>query len=418
MVVVSGGRSKRSGATVVNGRIVYGPSTKPTTFSWLRCIVMLSTLLYLHGTNPENFTNPNTNYPHHRQKAKLKQSPKSRSLVTLERFMSWGNEIKSWTQIPITKSSFMSSHDRRRTTNFGFFHVQENSSKGVVVAIGGFDLHCNYSDEEYPLIGISLCQNVIHQYMTHRKPLLYNPNDYAYTSHRIFALVLTITSLYSFCHTSPIIIRTGYIIMDSVATFLFDESDQSSLVSLMYRLLSLNLLVYPALQAMEITVKQQSPDSLFVLSTTNQRINYTFSLLIWLMLAIIINAASKSWTGQFALQFHALAAVGMGYYARYQASGMAPIFDWMLEPEEVDEAWTFITWTIVLLLAVRGSITTAVFWCFAHCAGQILYQYQYDHLVLIATARSLANWMHSFGNSVHEFLFGRQYNHPKSKKVY
>jgi hypothetical protein len=418
MVIISGGRSSRGGATVVNGCIIYGPSTKRTTFSWLRWIVVTSLLLYLHGTNPENFSSTNPKYLHPKQRAKLKQAPKSRSQVTLERFMSWGNEIKSWTQIPFSKSSTLSSHERRRTTNFWFFHVQENSSKGVVVAIGGFDLHCNYSDEEYPLIGISICQNVIQQYMTHRKPLMYNPNDYAYTSHRIFAFILIVSSLYSFCYTSPIIIQTGYTILDSVATFIFDDTDQSSLLSLIYRLLSLNLLIYPVLQAMEITVKQQSPDSLFVLSTTNQSINYTFSLLIWLVLAIVMNAASKSWTGRFALQFHALAAVGMGYYARYQASGMAPIFDWMLEPEEVDEAWTFITWTIVLILAVRGSITTAVFWCFAHCAGQILYQYQYDHLVLIATARSLANWIHSVGNSVQELLFGKPYHHPKNKKVY
>ena len=286
------------------------------------------------------------------------------------------------------------------------------------MAIGGFDLHCNYSDEEYPLIGISLCQNVIQQYMTHRKPLLYDPTDYAYTSHRIFGLILIASSLFSFCFTNPIIIRTGSTILDAAATFLFDDYDQSSLVSLAYRLLSLNLLIYPALQAMEVTVKQQSPESLFILSTTNDSINYMFSLLIWLSLAIIINAASKSWTGQFALQFHALAAVGMGYYARYQSSGMAPIFDWMLEPEEVEEAWTFISWTIVLVLAVRGSITTAVFWCFAHCAGQMLYQYQYDHLILIATARSLANWIHSISDSIQELVFGKPYNQPKGKKVY
>ena len=414
---MSSGRSTTSGATVINGRIVYGPSMKPTTFSWLRFTVLMSILLYLHGTNPENFSSPKTTSSI-RQKSKVKQPPKSRSQVTLERFMSWGNEIKSWTQIPFVKSSTLSSHERRRITNYWLFHVQENSYKGVFVAIAGFDLHCNYSDEEYPLIGISLCQNVIQQYMTHRKPLLYDPNDFAYTSHRIFALILVVSSLYSFCYTSPIIIRTGYTILDSVATFLFEDSDQSSLVSLIYRLLLLNLLIYPVLQAMEITVKQQSPDSLFVLSTTNQSVNYAFSLLIWLVFAIVMNAASKSWTGRFALQFHALAAVGMGYYARYQASGMAPIFDWMLEPEEVDEAWTFITWTIVLILAVRGSITTAVFWCFAHCAGQLLYQYQYDHLVLIATARSLANWIHSVGNSVQEILFGKPHYQPRNKKGY
>lgn len=416
MVIISGGRSTRSVATVVNGRIVHGPSVKPTTFSWLRCLVLASFLFYLHGTNPANFSIPRTSSQ--KQKFKSKQPPKGRSQVTFERFISWGTEFHSWTQVPYTKSKILSSHERRRITNYWFFSVQENSSKGVVVAIGGFDLHCNYSDEEYPLIGISLCQNVIQQYMTHRKPLLYDPTDYAYTSHRIFGLILIASSLFSFCFTNPIIIRTGSTILDATATFLFDDYDQSSLVSLAYRLLSLNLLIYPALQAMEVTVKQQSPESLFILSTTNDSINYMFSLLIWLSLAIIINAASKSWTGQFALQFHALAAVGMGYYARYQSSGMAPIFDWMLEPEEVEEAWTFISWTIVLVLAVRGSITTAVFWCFAHCAGQMLYQYQYDHLILIATARSLANWIHSISDSIQELVFGKPYNQPKGKKVY
>jgi hypothetical protein len=401
---------------VIGGRIVYGTITKPVTFSWLRCIVVTSVLLYLNGTNPANFYNTNpsnstgTGTRTNKQKLKIKQIPKSRLQVTWEKIATWGDTMYSSTQFPSSTSLLNSSHERRRTTNYWLFNVQERTSKGVVVAVGGMDLQCHYSDEEYPIIGISLCQNIIQQYMTHRKPLWYYPNDYSYTTHRCFAWILVLTTLISFCCTNPMVCRTGYILVDSLATFIYEDSVQSPLVSLAYRLLSLNLLIYPALQAMEITVKQQSPDSLFVLSTSNNVLNYSFSLLIWIGLAILMNTASKSWTGQFTLQFHALAAVGMGYYARYQASGMAPIFDWMLEPEEVDEAWTFITWTIVLILAIRGSITTAVFWCLAHCAGQMLYQYQYDHLVLIATARSFANWMNSVSNTMHQFLFGKPHH--------
>jgi hypothetical protein len=419
--------SSSNTATVVGGRIVYNNSSlsKPISFSSLRCFVILSVLFYLHATNPANFYYMNTNSSSpstvKQPKAKMKQqqhlNPKSRTITTWEQFLLLGNTLFAYTQwtYPIEKPSFTSYVDyRRRTTNYWLFNVQERTHKGATINIGGIDFECSYDDTEHPLIGISICQNIIQQYMTHRKPLFYNYNDYSYTSYRCIAWVLIISSIISFCFTHPVIFYTGYTLLDSFSTFVYEYSDQSIIISLIYRLLSLNLLIYPVLQAMETTVKQQSSESLFVLSSTNYSINYCFSLLIWLSLAIITNAASKSWTGQYILQFHALTAVGMGYYSRYQANGMAPILDWMLEPEEADDAWTFITWTIVLILAIRNSFATAIFWCLAHCAGQMLYQYQYDHLILIATARSFANWINSVSRSIEHMLFGKSQYPPKT----
>jgi hypothetical protein len=387
MVLLSRSTVRSSGesvATMVGGRLVYATS-KPILFSWLRCVVVISVLLYLHITNPANFYSSS-------------KPPKQQSKPTILGGL--------WDSVP------SSVFERRRTTNYWLFSVKERTTKSIVT-LGGINLDCFYDNMEYPMVGVTICQNVIQQYMTHQKPLLYHPNDYAYTTHRCVAWILFISAIVSLCFTNPLVIQTSYILLDSLASFVLEQSQQSSLVSLVNRLVLLNVLIYPVLQAMDTTVKQQSPDSIFFISKTDGYINYCFSLFVWIGLAVAMNAASKSWTGQFLLQFQAIAAVGMGYYARYQDSGMAPLWDWMVDPEEADETWTFITWTIIIILATRGSVATAIFWCLAHCTGQMLYQYQFDHLVLIATARSLTKWINSVGNTIQQLLFGR----PHHQKV-
>jgi hypothetical protein len=392
----------RSGqATVVGGRLVYGAPKRPQ-FSFLRCITVLSILFYMHSSNPANF------YPssQHSPPGKQPSGPAARV------FTSFYQLIHSFSQSTPFAKTTASAYERRRTTNYWLFSVKDRTTK-CIVTVGGIDLDCYYDDEEFPLIGVTICQNVIQQHMTHQKPLFYHPKDYAYTTHRGIAWTLFAAAVLSFCFTNPFVVHTGFVFLDSLATFLFSRSTHSSFLSLVNRLVSLNVLIYPVLQAMEATVRQQSPDSFFVLSKSDERVNFCFSLLIWIALAVIVNAASKSWTGEFLLQFHALTAVGMGYFARYQDSGMAPLWDWMLEPDEVHEAWTFITWTMILILAVRSSVATAVFWCLAHCSGQMLYQYQYDHLVLIATARSVTHWINSVAHTTYQMLFGKPHYHQK-----
>jgi hypothetical protein len=393
----------RSGqATIVGGRLVYGAASKRPQFSWLRCIAVLSVLLYLHVSNPANF------YPSSQQLPPGKR-PSGPAVRVLSSFYQLVNSLSQ--SIPLPKST-VSAYERRRTTNYWLFSVKDRTTK-CIVTVGGIDLDCYYDDEEFPLIGVTICQNMIQQHMTHQKPLIYHPKDLAYTTHRSIAWILFAAAVLSFCFTYPIVVRTRFVFLDSLATFLFARSTQSPFLSFANRLVSLNVLIYPVLQAMETTVRQQSPNSFFVISQTDESINFCFSLLIWIALAGIVNTASKSWTGEFLLQFHSLTAVGMGYFARYQDSGMAPLWDWMLEPDEVHEAWTFITWTMILILAVRSSVATAVFWCLAHCSGQMLYQYQYDHLVLIATARSFTNWVNSVAHTTYQMLFGKPHYHQK-----
>lgn len=392
----------RSGqATLVGGRLLYGAPKRPQ-FSWLRCITVLSVLFYLHLSNPANFY-PSSQHPPHTKQA---SSSAARVLSSFSQFMNSLSQSLSPTKTAAT------AYERRRTTNYWLFSVKDRTTK-CIITVGGVDLDCYYDDEEFPLIGVTICQNMIQQHMTHQKPLIYHPKDYAYTTHRSIAWILFASGVLSFCFTSPIVVRTGVVFLDSLATFLFAVSTQLPVLSLANRLVSLNVLIYPALQAMEKTVRQQSPDSVFVVSKTDESINFCFSLLIWIALAAVVNAASKSWTGEFLLQFQALTAVGMGYFARYQDSGMAPLWDWMLEPDEVHEAWTFVTWTMILILAVRSSVATAVFWCLAHCSGQMLYQYQYDHLLLVATARSVTNWINSVAHTTYQMLFGKPHYHQK-----
>ena len=137
---------------------------------------------------------------------------------------------------------------------------------------------------------------------------------------------------------------------------------------------------------MDKTVQLQSHGSFFA-TFKSADVNFGLSVAVLVCIAVMMNVASKSWSGSFLLQFEALTAVGMGYYALCQTSGMAS-FDAIGDDDDIS-VWNIITWTLIFMAAVRGSVPTAVFWCLAHCAGQLLFNYQCEHLVVVATARAL-----------------------------
>lgn len=362
-------RSRQRGY-MLDGRLVYDGESPMDRFSWLRFGVMASILCFLYVTNPAN------------------QNHNLFSALT-------------WRDGESATAALTNAYEKRRTTNFGLFSVKERTVKAVV-CVAGVELDCPYDE---PTAGSVLCQDILRDHLTHQKPLFFSSRDRVYTTHRFAAWLLLASALISFSFTKPLVIKTGYLLLDSLACFFFDTRS-SPLWSVAIKLLQLNILVYPALQAMNTTVQQQSRESFFAtLKSADANFGLSVAVLVWI--AVIMNAASKSWTGSFLLQFEALTAVGMGYYALYQTSGMVS-FDTMGDDEDIS-AWNIITWTLIFLAAVRGSVPTAVFWYLAYCAGQLLFNYHYEHLVVVATARLLSDWFDSASRTMEQvlgYLFG------------
>lgn len=359
--------SYRRPAYVLGGRLIYErPCGK---FSWLRCGVITSVIAYLYVTNSAN---------HHRHKL-----------------------IGSITSRKNNDSVYSNAYEKRRTTDFAIFAVKERTIKATVSA-GGFEISCPYDES---ILGSVICRDIIRKHLTHQKPLIYNSRDRVYTAHRVTAWLLISCALLSSCFTKPLAFKTDYVLVDSLASIFFN-TDNSPLWSLAIKLLHLNTLIYPGLQAMDVTIQQQSSDSIFSLFKSTDA-NFAFSMAVMLWIAVVVNAGSKCWSGSLLLQFDAVTAAYVGYYAHYQSTTLAVdyVFSRFSKFGMLDAGnWNTLTWTILFIIFMRGSFTTAVFWCLTHCAGQIVSDYQYEHLAIVATARVLSNWIESAGHALEQGL--------------
>jgi hypothetical protein len=359
-------------AYVNDGRLVY---EKPRAlFSWLRFGIITSILVYLYVKNPAN--------QHHRP-------------VFVENF---------WKDRNVASAAFNKAYEQSRTTNFAFFCIKERTIQAIV-SVGGMEFSCPY---EQPIVGVALCQNILRNHMTHQNPVVYKIRDRVYTAHRIMAWLLIACALLSACHTKPLTVETGFLLVDSFASLFFDTHSRtsSSVWSLAVKLLHLNALIYPVLQAMDVTVQQQSRESIFA-SFKSPDANFALSIAVQLWIAVLMNAGSKSWSGAFLLQFDAVTAVFVGYYAHYQTTTMvADTVFFRLPPMLGNDVvtWNTLTWTLLFIMVMRGSVVTVIFWCLTHCAGQMLSDYQYEHLAIVATARALSNWIESVGRTMEQAL--------------
>lgn len=275
----------------------------------------------------------------------------------------------------------------------------------ATVQAGGFAWDCNYDD---PVIGVPVCENLLRQQMTHRKPWLVGGAGAVFAVHRLTAWGIITAALLSLCCTRPLIPsnRNSKIpLVDSFLSFFFDASP---ILSAMENLFYLNAFIYPTLEAMYTTILQQSSQSLFaIMATTDENFYLSFAALV--LLALLLNEASAVWSGgEFLLRFKALVAVAMGYYAHYLASSSGPtVFVWLRQSSGLsffDITWQMASWTVLSTVLFRGSFAAAFFWCLAHCAGQSLSEYQYEKLVYVVSARALVGWVDAASRSIERGL--------------
>jgi len=130
-----------------NGNLIYRSAGGLLhSFSWLRFGVIARALLYLFVTNPANRDHALTQLLISPQQ----QQPAASAEESFYSFFS------------------TAAMEQRLTTNFGLFSVKEGVMQSTVQA-AGFAWDCNYDD---PVIGVPVCQNLLRQQMTHRKPWL------------------------------------------------------------------------------------------------------------------------------------------------------------------------------------------------------------------------------------------------------
>jgi len=364
-----------------NGHLVY--QERPNaSFSWLRFSVISSILFYLFATNPAN---------HDHTAARI--------FRTISRQQQ---------QQPSNSYYYAAKQQQQRTTNFGIFSIQDSVLK-LKIQVAGRERDCRYDD---PDIGLSFCQRVLRQHLTHQKPLLpqfWNDDDPVFGIYRCLAWGIVSAAVLSLCFTQPLTVpsSTGNNKIPLVNSFWSLFLNPSPVWSALYNLVMLNVFIYPALESMYTAVQQQSSDSFFSWfgggEASADSTNFYVSCAVLLLIALVANEASCRWSGTFVLRFEAVTAVAMGYYANYMESLRYETIVFPL----LDQSFSFQTaaWTVLLTAVFRsGSVAAAFFWCLAYCAGYSLSQYHYEHLAYIVSARSLYDWMGTAAGSVERGL--------------
>ena len=385
------------------GRLIYDSDRAGPFFSWFRFGVIASILTFFWVTNPANHECRVTRLLHRclgRDPANNSNSNKASSSYFYNTYYS-----------PKIMTAGGGS-----ITNFGLFSVKASTIR-VSVQMAGSTWDCRYDD---PDIGIPLCFNILRRHLTHQKPLWWSADDPVWMVHRGVLWCLAATALASLCcrpSRRPWRLRRSMSkvpLLDSLLSMLGCSNDDNTFEYVAYSWLQMQLFVYPALEAMYQTIQHQSQNSSFAVFDTADR-NFYFSCAALLGMAVLTNEASRAWSGQFLLRMDAVTAVAMGYYAHHLTS-LLTVYDNVLTLTlpwntngnsnkftfQID--WQTATWTLLVSLVFRRSLATALFWSLAHCAGQSLSEYQFNHTIYVVSARAVVHWVESSMQSMERGL--------------
>jgi hypothetical protein len=415
---------------MVGGRLVRQDPIK-WHVSWWRLALVMVMLTYLYAINPANrdaVTKGKTLLSKHFGQDAAAHFANWWDATFVVPSSSW-NLLSDYSVYP--NSAFTSSG---AFTNFGLFSVHEQANVQAIVSAAGLEWRCRYDFDLLRSLSESISSSStvalaffpcrLLQGMMHHGPLVYDETDIVYTTHRTMAWLVLGAALVTSCGTVPMDVQTNSVVWDVLLGLWFDtHSETWPLVSASIRLLHLNVVFYPALLAMHTTVSQQGPESIFAMWDTDA-FNFALALMALWGLAVLINVAGMLWSRFHSLhQWDALMAVAMGYYARFQASGMtlstttseAAFFS---NSNNVDaDVWNAIAWGWLLLWGLRGKWWAAMFWCLAHFAGQSLSAYQLEHVATISMTRTVYRWF-DLATRTAEQLFVNLFGPPRYRKKY
>lgn len=310
-------------------------------FSLTRCAILIAGMSWLIATNPANEV-----------------------LIS--------NTMSRWTTKKRKKAT--NSFGMRRTTNYGFFAVQERTIQ-VIVHAAGQQWNCAYDD---PMVGELLCRDFLRDYLCHEQPLVWKSRDRVYTLHRILAWTILATTFFAACFRSNPVPPTGNILRNSFVSIFMDyRSQREPLQVLIEKLVDLNVYVYPALVAMDVLIRKRHPGSPF--RRIDAPYDWFVALFLWFVLLILCNAATTLWSGGTPLlRFRTLTAAAAGYHAHYREvmpwSGNAPFYT----AGSVVVGWPHVTVAALAATVWFHGLPAAVSWGMVYIvAGKSWAQWHY-----------------------------------------
>jgi hypothetical protein len=288
-------------------------------------------------------------------------------------------------------SSFTSG-GRRRVTNYGLFRLEEGYAEVTFQAVGGrVQFDCPYDHADFGFV----CE-VLRDHFCHQKPLLYDPYDRVWTMHRGLAWTVVATTLLSLCfHRPDALLVSGNQLLDSLRSlFLPDAPGPTSnlLSSAVWKLYDLSVFVYPVLRLMDEVIPYQGTSSVFRWFPNDDH-NFWWSVAALFLVAAVVNALSKLWSGRaFLLKFKSVTAVSLGYWRAALETKPGPDVVFTL-PVLGSVSIVQMCYTLLFVTFMQGSLETALFSLLGYAVGGQLARYQYENIALSAVLGGIWRWM-------------------------
>jgi hypothetical protein len=218
-------------------------------FSTRRFLLVVIPAVVLFVTNPSNEILPPTVFQQSSTKRSSSMSSTSKTTPLVE-------AASRWLMPP-------------GTTNYGLFSIEDRFDGISLVALGGRPIFvCPFNNIDYG----SICEFVADN-MCHHKPLLYDRQDRAYTTHRILCLMLILSSILDFCcgpWAPPLRLFYHTPTMDAIIGTVFYRP------MILHDLFYQNMTVYPALVELDkiITTRLAGNNNTYLSSLSMSRFQY------------------------------------------------------------------------------------------------------------------------------------------------
>lgn len=288
--------------------------------------------------------------------------------------------------------------DAARITNFGLFSTRRLDTQ-VQVSLGGVTWTCSTSSETYrgaidhhSKPETVVC-HLVRQYLCHGKPLVVDPKDRPYTTHRILLWTASGIAVLNLAAVSGTLRIKG---LNGLLNILVYDPYDAPIGSVIDYIVESNWFLVPVYQRMDELIRLQSKASYFRVFDTD-RANYVWSVAaFWISAMLCVNIVRLCFARlPRRTSLDVTVALAIGYLrgaSWHQAMDQwAPaLADWLFPSAAADITTTGLTWMIFLAsAAVSGNPFPAMMaWFGANTVGFHLGQYQFRHQIVVHHVKS------------------------------
>jgi hypothetical protein len=221
--------------------------------------------------------------------------------------------------------------------------------------------------------------------MCHRKPLLWDANDRAYTTHRLLCSCLLLSAFLRYC--CPGAPPTTRLFPNQFVDDIFVSPFYGRPSRLVYDVVYQTICVYPALVEINRVIPKLRNGSIFTL-TGNQTWDYVLCVVL---LVFVIGSGSNLLTASLTKSpvrgFASVVGASLGYYQRINAvrNNTTTLLTWYgREVTAVQAYWGSIVWIAFGHHDGGDWVSPLVSWLISGLAGSIMANYQLENLVIWA----------------------------------